>query len=147
MPRWKRDFLSKMKIQIKVDAGFTLVELLASLALLSLVISLLGSVAMFGLKQYNLQIYSASQSNDYSYSMSLLSKEIRRAENIEVGDGSITVDGVAYRQQGSQLLENESRIIADDLKEAQFEVKDKNVVIKLIGNNGEEYHTTIHLRR
>ena len=95
MRRWKQDCLSKN------DAGFTLVELLASLAILSLIIGLIGSVTMFGIKQYDKQTFEAEQANDCSYALTVLSKEIRSAKSVTVANGSITVDGVIYAQTGT----------------------------------------------
>lgn len=149
MRRWKQDCLSKN------DAGFTLVELLASLAILSLIIGLIGSVTIFGIKQYDKQTFEAEQANDYSYALTVLSKEIRSAESVTVAEGSITVDGIVYAQSGTQLIKtaegSNKEVLADDLPTAGFKVSEieKNNIIEIIIKNNESktYQTTIYLRR
>ncbi len=159
MRRWKQDCLSKN------DAGFTLVELLASLAILSLIIGLIGSVTMFGIKQYDNQTFEAEQANDYSYALTVLSKEIRSAKSVTVANGSITVDGVIYAQTGTQLIktaeDSSQEVLADYLPTDGFKVSylptdgfkvseiEKNNIIEIIIKNNESktYQTTIYLRR
>ena len=157
MRRWKQDCLSKN------DAGFTLVELLASLAILSLIIGLIGSVTMFGIKQYDKQTFEAEQANDYSYALTVLSKEIRSAKSVTVANGSITVDGVIYAQTGTQLIktaeDSSQEVLADYLPTDGFKVSEtdgfkvseieKNNIIEIIIKNNESktYQTTIYLRR
>ncbi len=153
MRRWKQDCLSKN------DAGFTLVELLASLAILSLIIGLIGSVTMFGIKQYDNQTFEAEQANDYSYALTVLSKEIRSAKSVTVANGSITVDGVIYAQTGTQLIktaeDSSQEVLADYLptdgfKVSEFkvsEIETNNIIAITIKNNGSKtYQTTIYLR-
>ena len=151
MRRWKQD------CRLRNEAGFTLVELLASLAVLSLIIGLIGSVTMFGLKQYDQQVYVAEQSNDYAYALTVLSKEVRSAEEVVISAGSITVDGVVFAQSGSQLVkttQSGKEILADNVKTGGFQVvenTDKTIVITLENAqtdvNQKMYDTTIYLRR
>lgn len=149
MHKWKQDYHSKN------DAGFTLVELLASLAILSLIMGLIGSVTMFGIKQYDKQTFEAEQANDYSYALTVLSKEIRSAESVAIAEGSITVDGVVYAQSGTQLIKtaegSSKEVLADDLPTVGFKVSEieKNNIIEIIIKNNESktYQTTIYLRR
>lgn len=149
MQKWNHGFLSRKLEKMSDERGFTLVELLATLALLSIVISLVGSVLLYGMKQYDRQTDSAGQSNDYTYSMALLSKEIRKAGKVTTTGDSITIDEtLVFSHVGTQLIENDNRVIAEDVKKASFELIDnKNVKIKLISNTGKEYQTTIHMRR
>ena len=149
MRKWKQDYLSKN------EAGFTLVELLASLAILSLIIGLIGSVTLFGIKQYDKQTFEAEQANDYSYALSVLSKEIRSAESVTVAEGSINVDGVVYAQTGTQLIktaeDSSQEVLADYLPTDGFkvsEIETNNIIAITIKNNeSKTYQTTIYLRR
>lgn len=149
MRKWKHAYPSKN------DAGFTLVELLASLAILSLIIGLIGSVTLFGIKQYDNQTFEAEQANDYSYALTVLSKEIRSAESVTVAEGSITVDGVIYAQTGTQLIktaeDSSQEVLADHLPTDGFkvsEIETNNIIAITIKNNeSKTYQTTIYLRR
>ena len=64
---------------LKSEEGITLIELMASLAILSIVILLVGSVHIFGQTQFINQTERASQSNDLRYSLSLVSRDVRQA--------------------------------------------------------------------
>ena len=64
----------------------TLIELLASIALLSVVLSLVGAVHLFGQRQYLTQSYSASQSNDFALQLAIISKEVRKASWINLSE-------------------------------------------------------------
>lgn len=147
MRKWKPGW------HLKNENGFTLVELLASLAILSMIISLIGSVTMFGIKQYDTQTSAASQSNDYSYALSVLSKEVRSAEKVDISEGSISVDGTVFVQDGSRLIKKtnaDQEILAEDVKSGGFQiVKNANKTINITLESAKQkiYETTIYLRR
>ena len=147
MRKWKQD------CHLKNENGFTLVELLASLAILSMIISLIGSVTMFGIKQYDTQTTAASQSNDYSYALSVLSKEVRSAEKVDISEDSISVDGIVFVQDGSRLIKKtnvDQEILAEDVKSGGFQIvqnADKTIGITLESAKQKMYQTTIYLRR
>lgn len=147
MRKWKPGW------HLKNENGFTLVELLASLAILSMIISLIGSVTMFGIKQYDTQTSAASQSNDYSYALSVLSKEVRSAEKVDISEGSISVDGTVFVQDESRLIKKtntEQEVLAENVKTGGFQIvrnADKTINITLESAKQKMYETTIYLRR
>lgn len=148
MRKWKPGW------HLKNENGFTLVELLASLAILSMIISLIGSVTMFGIKQYDTQTSAASQSNDYSYALSVLSKEVRSAdaEKVDISEGSISVDGTVFVQDESRLIKKtntEQEVLAENVKSGGFQIvrnADKTINITLESAKQKMYETTIYLR-
>lgn len=137
----------------------TLIELLASIALLSVVLSLVGAVHLFGQKQYLTQSYSARQSNDFAYTLSAISREVRSAPfaSITVSESGDTllIDGaVAFSQQGTQLLKNENQIMAEDVQEflVTRDPATESIGILLksmseMNSQPKEYQTTIYFRR
>lgn len=154
MRKWKRDFPSKkIKARMCNEAGFTLVELLASLALLSIVIGLIGSVTMFGLKQYEKQTNSVAEANDFAYALTVLSKEIRAAETVTVTGNTLTVDDVAFSQDGTQLMQSDGRVLVEGLdpQVSLFEQSGDGIKITLKSNSGQgdshTYETTVYSRR
>lgn len=133
----------------------TLVELLASIALLSVVLSLVGAVHLFGQKQYLAQSYSASQSNDFAYTLSVISKEVRKTSfadvtvsESETGDAILTVDAEAFSQQGEQLVKNNDQVLANGVADFTVELNatEKSVAI-VLKSPEKEYQTKIYLRR
>jgi Tfp pilus assembly protein PilW len=137
----------------------TLVELLASIALLSVVLSLVGAVHLFGQKQYLTQSYSARQSNDFAYTLSAISREVRSMPfaSITVSESGDTlmIDGaVAFSQQGAQLVKNNDQVLAEDVEDfvvsPDAETKSVKIVLKSLSemnSQPKEYQTTIYFRR
>lgn len=162
MQKWKRGCRSvqqKISSSLRNESGMTLVELLASIALLSVVLSLIGAVHLFGQKQYLAQSYSAGQSNDFAYTLSVISKEVRKESFSSIAvseEGAVlSIGGVeTFSQQGTELVKNESQVLTDGV--ADFTVTlhdaDKSVAIVLksmakYNNQSKEYQTKIYLRR
>ena len=158
MQKWKRGCRSvrqKISSSLRNESGMTLVELLASIALLSVVLSLVGAVHLFGQKQYLAQSYSAGQSNDFAYTMSVISKKVRKTSFADVtisesesGDAILTVDAEAFSQQGEQLVKNNDQVLADGVADFTVELNatEKSVAI-VLKSPEKEYQTKIYLRR
>lgn len=159
MQKWKRGCCSvqknNLKNSLRNESGMTLVELLASIALLSVVLSLVGAVHLFGQKQYLAQSYSAGQSNDFAYTLSVISKEVRKkpfadvtVSESESGDAILTVGVEAYSQKGAQLVKNNDQVLADGVADFTVELNatEKSVAI-VLKSPEKEYQTKIYLRR
>ena len=163
MHEWKRGCCSvqknNLKNSLRNESGMTLVELLASIALLSVVLSLVGAVHLFGQKQYLAQSYSAGQSNDFAYTMSVISKEVRKTSFADVtvsesGDALLIGGAEAFSQQGEQLVKNNDQVLANGVADFTVELNatEKSVAIVLesmakYNNQSKEYQTKIYLRR
>ena len=163
MHKWKRGcrFVQQnsSKINLRNESGMTLVELLASIALLSVVLSLVGAVHLFGQKQYLTQSYSARQSNDFAYTLSVISREVRKApfDDITVSESmdTLLIDGaVVFSQQDSQLVKNTDQVLAEDVEDfvvtPDAETKSVKIVLKSLSemnSQPKEYKTTIYFRR
>ena len=163
MQKWKRGCRSVQqkisKISLRNESGMTLVELLASIALLSVVLSLVGAVHLFGQRQYLAQSYSAGQSNDFAYTLSVISREVRKTSFADVtvsesGD-ALLIDGAeAFSQQGEQLVKNDGQVLAEDVEDfvATADAETKSITIALksmseMNSKPKEYQTTIYFRR
>lgn len=139
----------------KNDQGITLVELLASLAILSIVIILVGSVHIFGQRQFIYQTESASQGNELRYSLSVMSREVRRAESVTWDEESrtLTVDTIQFRFSENRLSRN-GEIIAENVSDFQASTNQEEgkVDIMIAGaqprqGQAKTYRTTIYPRR
>lgn len=138
--------------RLKAEEGITLVELLASIAILSLVILLVGSVHIFGQTQFISQTETASQSNDLRYSLSLVSRDVRQAGTVNINeDLSYQVGPHTYSFQKPNLYRNGERLSG---KVEEFEIipaeDHAELVIKSTPNRqlqDEIYKTTIYFRR
>ena len=163
MQKWKRGCRSVQqkisKISLRNESGMTLVELLASIALLSVVLSLVGAVHLFGQRQYLAQSYSAGQSNDFAYTLSVISREVRKTSFADVtvsesGDALLIGGAEAFSQQGEQLVKNDGQVLAEDVEDfvATADAETKSITIALksmseMNSQPKEYQTTIYFRR
>lgn len=133
-----------------------MVELLASLAIFSVVILLAGSVNIFGQKQFKEQTESASQANDMSYAVSVMSQELRKVEGKTI---SVTEDGrkistendLTFELQGDQLLKNEN-VLIDGVSSMKAKLNDQasiEITLKTKSKRSKEkvYQTAIYFRR
>ena len=163
MHKWKRGcrFVQQKssKIDLRNESGMTLIELLASIALLSVVLSLVGAVHLFGQRQYLTQSYSASQSNDFAYTLSVISREVRKTPfadvTISASGDTLFIDGaVAFSQKDSQLVKNNNQVLAEDVEDLvvtpDATTKSLKIVLKSLSemnSQPKEYQTTIYFRR
>lgn len=139
------------RVDFKSEAGITLVELLAVLALLSIIIALVGSAHMFGQKQYRKQAAIASQSNELTIGLATMTRELRnlKANQVEVKDGAILIDGVVtFSLIDEELRSKEASVIAQDIQTftATKSTDNRSLTIVLIGKNGTKYETMISFR-
>lgn len=160
MRKWKHVCHSKHNLNNKSywqsDRGITLVELLASLAIFSVVILLAGSVNIFGQKQFKEQTESASQANDMSYAVSVMSQELRKVEGktvsvTEDGGKISTENGLTFELQGDQLLKNEN-VLIDGVSSMKAKLNGQasiEITLKTKSKRSKDkvYQTAIYFRR
>ncbi|MCC5895796.1 MAG: prepilin-type N-terminal cleavage/methylation domain-containing protein [Alkalibacterium sp.] len=141
-----------MKKWIRNEDGITLVELLASIVLLSVVILLAGSVHIFGQTQFINQTESASQSNDLRYSMSVISKDVRKAESVTSdSQNTLIADDITYNWTAPVLYRN-GEIISKQVGYFMPEVTEDKADITIESTSNRQgqtkkYQTTIYFRR
>ncbi|WP_368646301.1 PilW family protein [Alkalibacterium putridalgicola] len=171
MLKWKRDYhllqVQKPKHKVplrmiwKKDDGITLVELLASLAILSVVILLVGSVHIFGQRQFVNQTESASQANDLTYALSVMSRDLRKQEAAtvslnETSNQILINDAALFTHVGTDLKKG-SEVLSSRVSNAEFVINMKDaekesltIILSSTGNQqnqSNKYQTTIYFRR
>lgn len=103
--------MEKLKITfLKEEKGITLVELLASLALMGLVLTLAMSVYMTGQKQYNSQTTNADVQDSLMIAMKDITKEIRSAKSpIVISGNEVTTE---TRQCGNIAMKESHPVVS-----------------------------------
>uniref|UniRef100_A0A942T2D4 Prepilin-type N-terminal cleavage/methylation domain-containing protein n=1 Tax=Neobacillus citreus TaxID=2833578 RepID=A0A942T2D4_9BACI len=131
------------KIKGNREQGYTLIEIMAGLTLLSMVLLLANSVDLFGQKQLNVQSTEIQSQSDDRLAMKLITKEIRKAQTVDVNNpNELTIDSVdVYKLSGTTLVKNNQVFISNISK--FFVAKSGNKVTLTIGNLPE---TNIYLR-
>lgn len=155
MLKWKHDYLSKKRIDLKSDRGVTLIELLSALAILSIVILLAGSVHIFGQRQFISQTESASQSNDMSYALSVISQDLRKEafSDVTIDENVIVISGVETFRVTGRSLYKKDQLLTDSIQTMDL-VRDEEdssleIVLKNTSKSTQQktYQTTIYFRR
>jgi len=145
----------KDKINFKQDQGMTLVELLAALTILMVVILLAGSVHIFGQKQFINQTESASQANDMSYALSVMSRDLRKEafDDITVEGNTIKILEVpVFKKENQRLLKN-GNTLSVSINDMTVTKSDENRSLEIVLRSSKtqtqqkEYRTTIYFRR
>lgn len=136
----------------KSESGFTLVELLAALAILSLVIILAGSIHIFGQKQFVQQSEQVSQINDLRYIMASIEQDVRQTPKEEIKfEEDLIVGDTTYSHQGTALYEN-SELLSNQISSFEVILNEDKIDISLSSttngkNKKEVVSTIIYFRR
>lgn len=127
-------------IPVKDNKGITLIELLIVLALIGLVLLLVVTLFLFGNRSFNRQNEHTAIVANVRYSMDYLTKQVRKANEIEVNGNVLFVDSSEIKIEDRTLYKDDDEITTeiDELVVS----KDGNKVqieIVIIYSNSEEY--------
>ncbi len=140
-------------LMFKNEKGMTLIELLAALALMSIIIALIGSAHIFGQKQYRNQTEEINYQEQVRYVMATITKEIRSTEADQVSvisENEITIGTNSYELVQPIFYKN-STVLSDQISDFNIVEKDGKLEIlisSLQNRNGkiETLSTVIYLR-
>ncbi|SFQ47932.1 prepilin-type N-terminal cleavage/methylation domain-containing protein [Psychrobacillus psychrotolerans] len=111
-----------MRKHWNTEKGITLVELVAALALASIVMLLVYSVLMTGTKQYKNQLEKNNQLTDISYVLKVITRDIRKTENPQlISNSEINLNGNNYSKSGDNITRN-GVVIASSVE--RFDIKE-----------------------
>lgn len=106
---------------MKNEKGFTLIELIIVLALLAIVLTIIFRPITFSLKNFNIQNEKADSISKARETMDYLTRQIRKADIVEVVDGNLIVqfvddndlivDSKIYKLENRIIFEDENKII------------------------------------
>lgn len=155
MRKWRQIYSSKQRRLLREEQGMTLVELLASIALLSLVILLVGTAHIFGQRQYLKQSTISGQANELSLALNQLSRELRvlPANEMTTDENRILQkeQPIFYVENG-ELKNADGTTLAKGLSGFQATVDEGKITVILQGQpihggQEQEYETIIYFRR
>lgn len=137
-----------MKKQTNNERGITLVELLAAIVLTSIVMMLIYSVLMTGTKQYKSQFDKNKQVTEISYTLKMITKDIRKTEKpILISSSEIDLNGIKYSKNGSNITRN-GVVIASVIDRFNVVVDDDRWIIEIkSAGNEETKKTEIYIRK
>ncbi|WP_161993100.1 prepilin-type N-terminal cleavage/methylation domain-containing protein [Sediminibacillus terrae] len=121
------------------NKGFTLVELLAVLALLGLIITLAGSVSWFGQKQYTNQLEETKQQSEVRLALKQITKDVRQADSLTVTNNQLELDEIVYRLEDGLLL-RDGRMVAEGIADFLVKSTERGTGVKLKIKGASDAH-------
>lgn len=143
-------------VWLKNNRGLTLIEVLAAVALLSVILLLVGSLHVFGQKNFNDQAVQAENTAHLRLAMSWITKDVRRAEEVtyssETNQLQMDNENITYSLTGDTLLRNNTQVIARNISTFAVHIEGDKVTINLESDESPtgrtiELSSEIFLRR
>lgn len=133
---------------MKVKKGFTLIEVIITLAVLGAVGLLAFSLFGQGLTLYTAESESAALQEDMRLVMSEITNKVRLTDesDISVSGNQLTIAGIVYSLEGSSVLRNSSEI-ATSIMIFDVSITDGLLKIRIVNNKGTELSTSIYLSK
>lgn len=125
------------------EKGFTLVEVLATLVLVSIIALLASSIHLFAQNQTNTQREEIHIQSNERAAMRLIKSEIRKAVKVETNHpNELIINGTdEYRLEESDLKKNDITVISG-IKKFAVTMHDNQIKLKI----GSMPETTIYIR-
>ncbi|MCC3356544.1 prepilin-type N-terminal cleavage/methylation domain-containing protein [Bacillus sp. REN16] len=111
---------------VRNNKGVTLIELLAVLALLTLILTLATSVHLFGQRQTSNQTSQIENQANVRLAINILTREIRKANSVEVSNNVLNIDGTIYKLENNAITKKGSALVSS-IKDLQV-IKNKNKI-------------------
>lgn len=136
---------------LRNNKGITVAELLAALAISSILIILIVSMIITFQNQYEQQSDQAKALTDISIAAQAITKDIRASDNVEIPDDRqinifrVNKDPITYNFNGKYLLKN-NNIYLYRLKNFYVKRDGSKITLRLTNESNKQVETTIVLR-
>lgn len=133
---------------MKNRKGYSLLEIILVLALISIVIGLIFSILSFSQNNFNNQNKKSDNITNARFTMDYLTREIRKSNKVSIKDSIITIDKDTYIIQDRKLIKND-RVIISGIDELIVKKINSKIDIKIIIKNKDndyELSSTIYER-
>ena len=137
--------------------GVTLIEVLASIVLLTIVTLLTFNLLISGQNEHTKQVSANTELQDVSYAMKLLTKDIRKATKAEIITESPNVEfkildynGIPiasywYERDTAQLNRN-GYVIANAIVQFDYSLDSSSIFVELKNSSQKTYSTKLYFR-
>lgn len=134
------------------EKGITLVELLAVIVIGGIITVLIMGIFSNGQNQYNNQTVKAEQLNDIRYAAKVITKEIRKAERVEVNSTSLKLgldSPVVFTFTNGEILQNGLALVSG-IKDFSVFKNNRTLTIKIVSTEhkgvNQKVETEIFIR-
>ncbi|WP_316569095.1 hypothetical protein [Neobacillus sp. YIM B06451] len=137
---------------LKNQKGLSLAEVLAGVALLSLILVLGSSIFLYGQKQAINQSAQVQNQADVRLGLNIITKEIRKASSVTVANNILTINETdIYKLENGNLMKNSTQIISG-LNDFKIQMSGNKVTISMSAKNTPNnpqttLSTTIFIRK
>ena len=139
------------------EKGLTLIEVLASIVLLTIVSLLTINLLISGQNEHTKQVSANTQLQDVSYAMKLMTKDVRKGTKAVTATPGSTIQfnildfddnliaNYHYEASTKQLYRN-SVVIANEVVQFESNIVDRDLSIILKNNSHTTYNTKLYFR-
>lgn len=125
---------------MKNKKGFTLIELVITLAILGIVLPVIFSPVFFSFKNFDTQNEKTNIISDTRAVMDYLTREIRKSDQVTVDDNKITItigtDLVIYEEDNGDL-KKDGKVINEGIGELTIKKSDQKIEIKILARDSK----------
>jgi prepilin-type N-terminal cleavage/methylation domain-containing protein len=120
---------------MKNKKGVTLVELVFTLALIGIVLTIVVAIFMFGNRNFSTQNKQSEAVATARYSMDYITKQVRMANIIEVVDNKILVNSSEIKLENNTLF-NDGQVIVNGIDDMTVVKNGNEIVIDIVIDKG-----------
>ena len=135
--------------KVKSKKGFTLIELVITIAILGIVLPMIFSPIIFSFTNFQTQNEKTKITSDARAAMDYLTREIRKSNHVTVTGNIIETDRGIYKIEGRNLMQGD-KIIREGIDELitnkTGQTIEIEIVIKDSKDNGHNLSSIIHVR-
>ncbi len=134
--------MGKQKYTLGKSSGFTLLELIIALAILSIIAVAVSSVFIYGPSSYSTQVGNVSAQHQARSVMRHISKDIRAVDKseIEITNTGLEIADKVYKFADGKIYRNET-VIAQGMDEFTYTFTDNHLFVqtKITNRSQKQY--------
>ncbi|MEK3975651.1 MULTISPECIES: prepilin-type N-terminal cleavage/methylation domain-containing protein [unclassified Psychrobacillus] len=135
--------------RLKENNGFTLIEILAVIIIISLFIGLFSNILFSISTQHKKQLNENMNLTDISFALKTITKDIRKSKKpVWISEKEIDLDGITYSfDEDKQAINKDDKIFVNHIKSFEVSVSNNKWDIEVTNLQNKSEKTEIIIRR